>query len=43
MKGALGVTRGRCVGGWGRWGNVCIGSAMQKGVGEDGKGSRIAL
>ena len=46
MKGVLGVTRGSvCVvgGGGGRWGKVCIGSAMQKGVDEDGKGSRIQL
>ena len=50
VKGAFGMTRGRCVcvcggggGGRGRWGKVCIGSAMQKGVGEDGKGNGMAL
>ena len=45
VKGAFSVTRGRCVcGGRGRWGKVCKGSVMQKrGMGEDGKGSRIAL
>ena len=43
VKGALCVTRGEVCEGRGRWRKVCIGSAMQKGVGEDGKGSRIAL